>query len=235
MSDRNKVLDKIRKCLALSTSSNEHEAAAALRQARKLMDAHGITDLDVLAAEAEERRAKAGVESRPSNWETHLACLVADAFNCRVIFSQGRWVPAGRRPGEWCYIGCGAAPEIAQYAFTVLHRQARRARDEHIKQRLKRCKLATKTRRADLFSEGWVRAVAGTVSEFAGNEQQVAAIDAYLAAHYPSLRNLDALNRNDGRKLRDHEYDDWASGHKSGRDASLSRGIGGSGHPLALE
>lgn len=45
MSERNKVLDKIRKCLALSTSSNEHEAAAALRQARKLMDAHGITDL----------------------------------------------------------------------------------------------------------------------------------------------------------------------------------------------
>ena len=56
MSDRDKILDKIKKCLALSASSNEHEAEAALRQARKMMETHGITDLDIQAAEAEERR-----------------------------------------------------------------------------------------------------------------------------------------------------------------------------------
>ena len=47
MSDRDKILDKIKKCLALSASSNEHEAEAALRQARKMMEANGITDLDI--------------------------------------------------------------------------------------------------------------------------------------------------------------------------------------------
>lgn len=231
MNDRNRILDKIKKCLALSASSNEHEAEAALRQARKLMEAHGITDLDVQAAEAEECRAKSGAKNQPSNWETMLACKIADAFGCRVIFSGGFW----SRHGEWCFIGCGASSEIAHYAFTVLHRQARRAREEHIKARLKRCKVATKTRRADLFSEGWVRTVAGTIATFCGTEQQSSSIDAYVAKNYPSLGNLKARDRNDGRRLRDHEYDDYTAGRRSGQDAQLNRGVGGADQRLALE
>src|SRR5512138_3426898 len=48
--DRNKAIERIRKCLALSKSPNEHEAAAALRQAQKLMQSHDISaDEDGLA------------------------------------------------------------------------------------------------------------------------------------------------------------------------------------------
>lgn len=231
MDSRAKVLGKIKKCLALSASSNEHEAEAALRQARKLMETHGVTDLDILAAEAEERRAKSGAKSHPANWETMLAYRVGDAFGCQVIFSGGFW----NRQGEWCFIGCGAAPEVAHYAFTVLHRQAKRAREEHIKTKLKRCKVATKTRRADLFCEGWVRSVVGAISAFAGNDQQTTAIDAYLSKHYPKLTSRQARDRNDGRKLRDHEYDDYAAGSRSGIDAQLNRGVGGQATPLFLE
>ena len=42
-----RMLSKIKKCLALSKSSNEHEAAAALRQAQKLMELHGICEAEV--------------------------------------------------------------------------------------------------------------------------------------------------------------------------------------------
>ena len=38
MSDRDKILDKIKKCLALAASPEAHEAAAALRQAFSLKD-----------------------------------------------------------------------------------------------------------------------------------------------------------------------------------------------------
>lgn len=231
MSDRSKILDKIKKCLALSASSNEYEAEAALRQARKLMEAHCVTDLDIQAAEAEERRAKAGAKNRPSNWESRLASQIADAFGCRVIFVGGSW----SRTGEWCFIGCGAAPEIADYTFAVLHRQAKRARDGHIKTRLKRCKVATKTRRADLFSEGWVRSVAGTIATFSGTDQQIMAIDAYMTKNYPSLDNLQTKNRNDGRSLRGHEYGDYDAGRHSGKDAQLNRGVDGAGQQLVLE
>lgn len=36
--DKARELEKIKKCLALSQSSNAHEAESELRQARKLMD-----------------------------------------------------------------------------------------------------------------------------------------------------------------------------------------------------
>ncbi|MFA7269863.1 MAG: DUF2786 domain-containing protein [Sterolibacterium sp.] len=231
MSDHEKIIAKIKKCLAISASSNEHEAEAALRQARKLMEAHGIDDQDIQAAEAEERRAKSGAKSQPANWETMLAVKIGDAFGCRVIFFCGGW----NRPGEWCFVGCGMEPEVSQYAFAVLHRQGKRAREEHIKAKLKRCKVATKTRRADLFSEGWVRSVVGKIVAFAGNEQKATAIDAYMTKHHPSLGELKSRDRNDGRKLRDHEYDDYAAGSKSGRDAQLNRGIDGTESRLALE
>lgn len=230
MTERDKIIGKIKKCLALSASSNEHEAAGALRQASKLMEAHGITDLDVLAAEAEERRAKAGAARQPANWEAMLAGKIGDAFCCRVLFMFG-W-----KGGEWCYIGCGAAPEVAQYAFAVLLRQARRARAAYIKARLKRCKTETKTRRADLFSEGWVRGVVSGIIAFAGGEQQATAIEAYVDKHYPSLGNLKARNRNDGRTtLRDHEYNDYVAGGCAGRDAQLNRGVGGMDERKALQ
>lgn len=225
MTDRKKIIDKIKKCLALSASSNEHEAAAALRQARKLMEAHGISDLEMQAAGASEYRQRAGAQASPSQWETNLAVSIADAFGCRAIFSPAVFLLRPR--ADWVYIGCGAAPEVAGYAFAVLHRQGKRAREQHIKTALKRCKLGTKTRRADLFCEGWVSAVVGKIEAFAGNDVQSQAIDAYLATTYPSLRSLNSRDRNEGRSLRDHEFADLISGKLSGRSAELNRGVGG--------
>lgn len=235
MSERDKIIDKIKKCLALSASSNEHEAEAALRQARKLMDAHGVTDLDILAAEADERRARAGAATRPSNWETALASRVGKAFGCQVIFASDLDPKRLAIVGHWMFIGCGASPEIAHYAFAVLFRQCKRAREEHIKARLKRCKTGTKTRRADLFCEGWVQSVVGKIAAFACNSEQTAAIDAYVSKKFPALKDLASRDRNDGRKLRDHEHEDYWFGKQSGKDAQLNRGVGGSADSLALE
>ncbi len=225
MNGHGKILDKIKKCLALSSSSNAHEAEAALRQARKLMDAHNITAQDVRAADAEEHHSPAGAKTHPANWETMLAMKVGDAFRCRVFFSGGSF---WNEKGQWSFVGCGADPEVAHYAFAVLLRQARQARETHIQARLKRCRTTIKIRRADLFSEGWVRSVAGVVAAYRGSERQRAAIDAYVATHYPAVGTLKSRNRNDDRRLRDHEVNDYATGCESGRDAHLNRGVGGS-------
>lgn len=229
--ERKKIFDKIKKCLALSASSNEHEAEAALRQARALMEKHGIDNEDMLAYEASEQFAKSGAQRNPVSYESELACRVADTFGCRVLFKPAFMY----KPGKWTFIGCGVAPEIASYAFQVLLRQCKRARNEHIKFRLKRCKPATKTRRADLFCDGWLYAVSGKIAALAGNERKTAAIDAYVAKHYPALKSLTSRDRNDGRNLRDHEYDDFAKGGHAGKNAVLNRGVGGADATLALE
>lgn len=227
---RKNIFEKIKKCMALFASSNEHEAEAALRQARALMEKHGIDDQDMLAYQAGEHHTKAGAQSNPANWESVLVSRVGDAFGCRVIFSPG-WA---FQPAKWKFVGCGAAPEVASYAFQVLHRQCKRARAEHITTRLKRCKQATKTRRADLFCEGWIRAVAGKIAALAGNERHDDAIEAYMVKHYPSLSKMQSRDRNDGRSLRGHEYNDLSAGIASGRNADLNRGVGEAAAPVAL-
>ena len=225
---RKKIFEKIKKCLALSSSSNEHEAEAALRQARALMDMHGIDDQGMLAYEAGEHHTKAGAQINPANWESGLVIKVGDAFGCKVIFSP-RW----NEPAKWKFIGCGAAPEVAAYAFHVLHRQCKRARAEYITTRLKRCKQATKTRRADLFCNGWIHAVAGKIAALSGNERRDDAIEAYMVKNYPSLSKLQSRDRNDGRSLRGHECNDLSFGIASGRNAELNRGVGGAA-PIGL-
>jgi hypothetical protein len=217
------AIEKIKKCLALSSSSNEHEAAAALRQARKLMEQHQLTDHDIDAARADECKAKSGVTSQPPAWESNLAAYVGEAFGCRVIFCEG-WCA---RRADWSFVGCGLSAEVAQYAFTVLLRQVKRARTEYIKAFLKRCKVATKTRRADIFCTGWVRAVAGKITAFARSDDDTSAINAYTACNYPELKKLDVKDRNSGKPLHGRSLGDYFAGRIQGENAQLNRGVTG--------
>lgn len=224
-----KILDKIKKCLALAASANEHEAAAAMRQAQKLMEQHGLSDRDVLASQAGETGNKAGAATKPAQWEANLAVSVGEAFGCRVLFSQ-------RTDGIWVFIGCGTAHEVASYAFHVLNRQARKARANYMTTALKRVKRApVKTARADLFCEGWVRTALGTVTAWAATPEQEAAVEAFLGVNYPSLSKLKTADRSPKGGLRDHQLNDLARGAAAGRSAVLNRGVSAGADPLALE
>lgn len=225
-----KILNKIKKCLALASSGSEHEAAAALRQAQKLMEAHGISDQDVLASQASECAAKAGAVSKPAAWENLLAGRIGRAFGCKVIFERCTWTTA-----EWKFIGAGLAPDVASYAFEVLFRQARKARAGYIETALKRVRRASiKTARADLFCKGWVQTAMSTVTAWTNSAQQQSAVAAYISCNYPSLSELATIDRQP-TNLRDHHLNDLAHGRAAGRRAVLNRGVGAGPDPLALE
>jgi hypothetical protein len=225
---KKEAIDKIKKCLALSASSNEHEAEVALRQARALIEKYGIDDAEMLASGASESFAKSGARTKPAQWESSLSSRIACAFGCEKLFVEG--YDAGR----WAFIGCGPSAEIASYAFQVLARQCKRARSAHIKAKLKRCSPATTVRRADLFCEGWVYAVAHKIDALVPSEQQEEVIEAYLTLNYPSLVTFKPTNRNAGRSLRESDHRDFNHGLNSGKNAELNRGVGGD-QPLALE
>ena len=213
-----KILDKIKKCLALAGSANEHEAAAALRQAQKLMEQHGVTDQDVLASQAGEAGAKAGAVSKPAQWEAMLAGRIANAFGCELVFSRRTWTTA-----------------VAAYAYQVLLRQARAARTNFIATALKRVrKPSVKTARADLFCEGWVKTAMRTVSGWSRTEDQAAAVTAYIESNYPSLGTLATCDRKP-TNLRDHHLNDFAQGTAAGRGAVLNRGVAAGAGQAALE
>lgn len=222
------ALRKILACLALSKSANEHEAAAGLRQAQALMAKYGLEEVDVLAAGASERKAKSAAKNTPPSWENSLAQLINRAFGCRLIFLPGGWRAS---KGDWLFIGCGPAPEVASYAFDVLLRQAKAARAEYIKTALKRCTTANKTRRADLFCEGWVDGASQKVTPFSTDAKARDAIAAYVERRFPSLDTLSTRDRNDGASLRYWHYGDLAAGRRDGSAAQLRQGVGpGSQH-----
>lgn len=228
MTDRDAIIAKIKKCLALAKSSNEHEAAAALRQAQKLMQAHGVSDLDIEHADVQEESVRAGAYLNPSRWESALAGDVGAAFGCRVVFVRDPMA----REGKWMFVGVSPAGEIARYAFEVLFRQVKHARANHIKTVLKRC-TTTRTRRADLFCEGWVIAATELVERFAVGEEQRVKIAGYLASRH-NLSSFTPRDRNAGRALSERDYGDLEAGHRAGRDAQFNRGVAG-GERLALE
>lgn len=62
--DKQAVLEKIKKCLALSKSANEHEAAQAMKQAQALMKKYEVDAVDVVLSEVSERGSGQGAYGR---------------------------------------------------------------------------------------------------------------------------------------------------------------------------
>ncbi|MDK2126500.1 DUF2786 domain-containing protein [Parachitinimonas caeni] len=219
--DRSTALQKIRKCLALARSANEHEAAAALRQARKLMDAYQLSELDVSLAEVSEAKIKASASRQPALWEAALANLVASAFGCRLFFLMP--ANASTVGAYWQFIGIEPAGDIAAYGFSCLLRQAKAARRDYLATALQRCRPANKTRRADVFCQGWVGAVARQLGEFAQpSEAQSALLTAYIDQQNAITRSLTARDRN-ARGAANRQ--DLVQGHLAGRAARLHHGV----------
>ena len=175
--DKSSALEKIKKCLALSRSANEHEAAQALKHAQALMAKYGLTGWDVELAEVSEQYGKAP-KSAPS-WHWRLVHLCGSAFGC------DRWHAADHSGGRFVFCGINGRPELAAYAYEVLLRQLKTARREYIKTTLSRVRIVRdKTARADLFCAGWVSQVADTVQAFAQTKAETELLERYRTEKY---------------------------------------------------
>lgn len=118
--DREKLLDRIRKLLALSTSPNEHEAARAAAAAQSLLQRYQLTLADVQRPEY----GLVGYEF-PAWWQRdgrrqfaeHLATLIVNESGC---------VPLQFIDGSWRLVGNPTLVEGARllldYLYDVLER-----------------------------------------------------------------------------------------------------------------
>ncbi|MDA8449800.1 DUF2786 domain-containing protein [Acidovorax sp. GBBC 3332] len=222
--NRDEALQKVRKCLALASSSNEHEAAAAMRQAQKLMEQFGIDGTDVSLADVSEAATDAHTADLVQ-WEVHLSSLVAEVFGCDFFRVQRRTLgPTLRfhRRSMFVFVGVGAAADVAAYAYEVLSRQCAKDRRAHIARQPKTCKSATKTARGDLYALAWISGVRTKVEAFAGSARSNALIAQYMERQYPGMRDVAAKDRTKGRNVKSN---DWHAGAEAGRGARLDRGI----------
>ena len=214
MMDRATVLRKIRACLRLGKSANAHEAAAALRQAQKLMAEYDIEHADV-AEDEREAIDEAFTERRGENppiYVVALMNLIARAFCVQTL--SGTLINRARL----IFVGPQSRAEVACYAFTVLLRQLERDRRAYLA-RVR--KSANRAARGDVFGTQWVRGASEVISAFVGEMDE--RIAGYLERKYPHLQSTTV----ETRKNKSVGYGDVAAGHLAGKRARLDRGLDG--------
>ena len=126
-----KIIDKIKKLLALSTSSNEHEAALAMKNANRLLMEHNLSMSDVTEVDLGnivENEVLSPQMITP--WKLTLLNTVMRLNNCQIILnSHGVYGKGGKRSvvaiGKEHNIMVSVA--MYEYLLTTLKRMAKQA------------------------------------------------------------------------------------------------------------
>ncbi|ASK94895.1 DUF2786 domain-containing protein [Xanthomonas campestris pv. trichodesmae] len=224
--NRKDALRKLQACLQMAASSNAHEQAAALRQARKLMEAYGLTEDD--AASAEYVGVEAPTRQRKSaampEYLSRLAHVVGDNFACAIVLVQ--------RGGSVSieFVGKPIAAKLAGYAFTVLRRQLDQDAGRHIA-RVRRADA--RRRRRELFAQGWVIAVKVLLDPPPLCDEEAASARAFIRRQHGELAPVSPrqAEKPRGRRMMAAALEDVAAGYSAGQRARLNAGI--EKHPAA--
>ena len=171
------VLRKIEKCLALSKSSNEHEAAAALRQATKLMEAYNVTPEALAGAKIGETEANTDAWTRPPMWEMHLLNTIRSAFGCECIMRLGN--SQTKRLTKIVYIGVKHQAQLAAYAHAVLRRQVNAARTRFTSGLTGYYTRGEKIAKGEAFCVGYIANIKKQVTALAVPADQAQAINEF--------------------------------------------------------
>lgn len=127
-----RVIRKIKRCLALSKSSNENEAATAMRQAQALMREYRLTELDVRLSDVSEAQSEKSRANRRPTWDRHLSSIVAQLFGVRHLSYQHWCRSASRRVDRAIFVGVTPAQQIAMYAYEALLAKLTLVRREYV-------------------------------------------------------------------------------------------------------
>lgn len=214
-----KALDKIKKLLKLAKSNNPNEAATAMRMAQKMMQEHQLSEQDVALSAIGMQDAKdVSAANKPPAWASLLAGTICQIFGLDVIRDyKGQMVRT--------FIGPNDRVQIGAYCYEVLGRQLLKARAEFSASQRKTLKKTTKTNRADLFAEGWIRGVRHKITALVPTEQEQELIQLYIEQQYPEL----STSQSRSAKLKKRDLGGFFEGVKAGSEVELNAGVTGAG------
>ncbi|MGB7996553.1 MAG: DUF2786 domain-containing protein [Photobacterium halotolerans] len=213
-----RILERIKKCLALAKSSNEHEAAEALRRAQTLMREYDIDHHDVLTAHMVSEDAETRVAQTPPSFIAALANCIKSAFAVEAYLTHtenGSFIK---------FVGESAHVQVATYSFDVCLRQLKICRLAFMKTIHKNCKPATRTRRADLYCLGWVTAVKKNLPTFDMEPERREALTRYY--NDVTAGFVDVKTRTAGKGTQRDRYA-FGEGVSSGKGFNVSTPVNG--------
>lgn len=230
-SERERIIRKIKRCLALGESANQNEAEMAMRQAQAMMRSYRLSEADIHAESVACTELCTGL-IRMSDWQRGLGNATAQAFNCKMLMRH-----CTGRPVKFMFIGVMPAAELAAYAYDSLLVQVKAARKKFQEQN------GATRRAADDFCLAWVYSVKTKVVKFAQEfpvqttqanalvlveKQEHAAIDAWIARQDGEVKTRKPAKRDD--------YDTTAIqlGRQAGEQAVINQGVPSAGRNAQL-
>jgi len=218
---KERVLNRIKKLLALSKSTNSNESATALEMAQRLIKEYEISYDLVSDIEISENKIETHSGKKPPYFEMILVGNIADAFGCEAAYGYRRLREACSPVYGHTFVGVSHRAEVASYMADVLLRKLKKARTDYVKS-LSRVRLRkNKTKRADDFCIGWVMSVSSKLSEFTNTEAEKSAISAFIEK-LDWEKNLQTLKRGE------IDYDkDYIKGSLAGDGVELHHGVKG--------
>ncbi len=207
--ERAKLMDKIKKCLALSKSPEPHEAAAAMRQAQKMMERLGVTEDDIDGIHIEEVLIKTREGAGNCSFLNHLATLIRDTFGVQWVGEQN---PGSANRKNIRYFGQTGRVQLAEYTHRVVQRSVDAAWEVHL--------LSFPHHKGDggkrqSFRLGWLAAIKSQVSAMEITERERNSLDRY------GKRQFDLVT-SPGRKI-GVDNGTWGAGKRAADGFTLHR------------
>jgi hypothetical protein len=244
------IIDRVQKLLALSKSSNPHEAANAAALADKLIQKHQLTEAELVAsnnAEVAERpdQYKDPIYStaRRTAWKSHLASNLARHYDCAVFIQTGyrekktesknpfARYKAANKESAYMLVGRKEDCELAIYMFSWITNEIERLAKENA------------YGKGHQYSQTYCEGAGAGVMEKIRSEKEAFRAEAQkegkgaaivlldrkaiessekLNNLYPKLRVTNALS---GARSKDASA--YSSGYSAGKNMNVARGMGG--------
>lgn len=167
--DRDRALERIKKCMRLSASNEPHEAAAALRQAQKLMQQYAINEDEV-----HDIDVKSVLVLTPEPPKTRfplylsaITSLICRAFDANAIYEVGLTPNGKSRQGVRYFVAGGRAP-LVEYAHHVIWQQLSQSWNRYRKTRWDDSQVGERSS----FWIGWIAAVDAKITEFGASAKE---------------------------------------------------------------
>ena len=183
--NKDRILEKVKKCFALSKSSNPNEAALALRQAHKLLKKHNLTVseielIDIVNGDVFIKK------SSIKKYEINLSVVISKAFGCISVTSER--IINNKKIKMLSFTGYSEDVKIANYSFEVLNRQLKAARKEYLKTLDSNLSSYKKQKLVDGFCLGWTISISEIVKDISpSNEEKINKINEKF--NYKKARN----------------------------------------------
>jgi hypothetical protein len=225
--ETNPIIEKIQKLLALSNSSNEHEAALAAAHAQRLLSEHNLAMADVEAMQRPQSadRVETTVAKTLPKWVRNLSSGVCSAFDCQAIHHPAQ--------GKMTFIGVGADVQVASYTFSYLDRTIRKLCSSFMKYRVNDSNLLSNRNRELMRQSYYLGAVSTINSQLVQQKVQTPITPGALVPIKEGLikkamSELGAIRTVRGRRsyINTHAY---SQGQSDGKNVSIHKGLAATG------